>query len=90
MVSIILFIIALKIDKSSTVKMFTLLDEDKRRLLVLLDQERDIEELKSLYTISPNVTTLRENLRYLKKMGLIKERTVFSQNQKVTKFIRDI
>jgi hypothetical protein len=41
-VSIILFIIALRIDKASTLKMFALLDEDKRKILELLDVERSL------------------------------------------------
>lgn len=92
-IAITLFAISLRLDRTSTVKMFALMDESRRRILEALDQDRTFEELKTLRNSEQYLTTLSENIAFMKKIGLIKERREFlkdgsGKNKEVIKFTR--
>jgi hypothetical protein len=91
-VSIILFIIALRIDKASTLKMFALLDNDKRKILELLEVEKSFKDLENALQkdgFSDSIK-LDNNIRSLKKAGLIKQRDEIEGNKKIKKLMRQI
>ena len=91
-VTTVLFVMSIKLDKLSTIRMLVLLDDNKRKILTALDQERTFQELNTLSDIGNYRTRLQENIDQMKEIGLINERFEFvienGRNRWVKKFTR--
>ncbi len=91
-IAVLLFIISLKIERISTVRMFALLEPNKRKILEELEQERTLDELKLISNDVDYCSKLHENLEDMKRLGLVKVREQFDNsdgsNKRIKKFIR--
>jgi DNA-binding transcriptional ArsR family regulator len=92
-VSIILFVIALKIDRTSASRLLVLLDEDRRKIIDFLSEEKTFEEINAAVTLAgKSKSNLSRLLSDLKKLGFIHERHEYvideSGKRRIKKFIR--
>jgi DNA-binding transcriptional ArsR family regulator len=85
-VAIILFVMSLKISEASTSALFVLLDDRRRRILEILERERDTNEIAAILkmTSDDERSTLISTLNYLKRRKFIKEKKMLGKK----KFIR--
>jgi hypothetical protein len=83
-VSFMLFVIPLRLDKSAGLRLFALSDPDRRAILEYLSEgNRTYDELEKAF---PNVARLSENLEFLKKARLISEKEEDRGNSIVRRF----
>lgn len=87
-VTIVLFIISIKMDKISTIRMLVLLDENKRKILTALEVPRTFEDLTEISKQKNYKTKLRENLNQLKDIGIIDEEDFFVSDANGDKWIK--